>query len=160
MHRLIFSLLRLSAHHLALAASALQPLESGTLFLHLSIPVPVLIPFVVTSRPTTVSRPSNPLDASPLAPQIQLLLTIVCVYKLYLFTYLLTCSRSMYSTSFIRRHQRCGLRLPLLQQLVVTWWREKTVRVFFLFLPSSSPSSFSSSASSSSMTSVGSDVNP
>jgi len=76
-------------HHLALAASALQPLKSGTLSLYLSVPVPALMPFVVTSRPTTASRPSNPLNPSPLAPQIRLLLTIVRVYKLY-FTYLLT----------------------------------------------------------------------
>ena len=68
----ISSLLRLSAHHLALAASASQPLKSGTLSLHLSIPVPVLIPSIVTSRPTTASRPSNPLNPSPLAPQIRL----------------------------------------------------------------------------------------
>jgi len=65
---LISSLLRLSAHHLALAASASQPLKSGTLSLYLSIPVPVLTPFVITSRPTTASRPSNPLNPSPLAP--------------------------------------------------------------------------------------------
>ena len=69
---LISSLLRLSAHHLALAASVLQPLKSETLSLYLSVPVPVLIPFVVTSRPTTASRPSNPLNLSPLAPQIRL----------------------------------------------------------------------------------------
>ena len=61
---LISSLLRLSTHHLALAASASQPLQSGTLSIHLSVPVPVLIPFVVTSRPTTASRPSNPLNPS------------------------------------------------------------------------------------------------
>jgi len=85
----ISSLLRLSAHHLTLAASALQPLKSGTLSLHLSVPVPVLIPTVVTSRPTTASRPSNPRNPSPLAPQIRLLLTIVHLYKLYLLTYLL-----------------------------------------------------------------------
>ena len=48
--------------------------------------VPVLIPSVVTSRPTIASRPSNPV----LAPQIRFLLTIVCVYKLYLLTYLLS----------------------------------------------------------------------
>ena len=48
------------------------------------------IPSVVTSRPTTASRPSNPLNSSPLAPQIRFLLTIVRVYKLYLLTYLLT----------------------------------------------------------------------
>ena len=69
---LISSLLRLSAHHLALATSASQPLKSGTLSLYLPVPVPVLIPFVVTSRPTTVSRPSTLLNPSPLAPQIRL----------------------------------------------------------------------------------------
>ena len=69
---LISSLLRLSAHHLALTASALQPLKSGTLSLYLSVPVPVLIPFVVTSRPAIASWPSNSLNPSPLAPQIQL----------------------------------------------------------------------------------------
>jgi len=54
---------------------------------HLPVPVPVLTPSVVTSRPTTASRPSNPLNPSLLAPQIRLLLTIVRVYKLYLLTY-------------------------------------------------------------------------
>ena len=63
--------------------------ESGTLSFHLSVPVPVLIPFVVTSRPTTASRPFTPLNPSPLAPQIRLSLTVLRVYKLYLFTYLL-----------------------------------------------------------------------
>jgi len=82
---LIFSLLRLSAPHLALADTALQPLKSGTLSLYLTVPVPVLTPFVVTSRPTTASRHSTPLNPSPLAPQIRLW-TIVCVYKLYLLT--------------------------------------------------------------------------
>ena len=57
---LISSLLRLTAHHLALAVFALQPLKSGTPSLYLSVPVPVLILSVVTSRPTAVSRPSNP----------------------------------------------------------------------------------------------------
>jgi len=81
---LISSLLPLSAHHLALAASALQPLKSGTLSFYLSVPVPVLIglPFVVTSRPTTASRPSNPLNRSPLASLIRLWLTIMRVSKL------------------------------------------------------------------------------
>ena len=69
---LISSLLCLSAYHLALAASASQPLKSGTLSLYLSVPVPVLIPLIVASRPTTASRPSNPLNPSPLAPQIRL----------------------------------------------------------------------------------------
>ena len=36
------------------------------------IPVPVLTPSVVTSRPTTASRPSTPLNPSPLAAQIRL----------------------------------------------------------------------------------------
>ena len=52
--------------------------------------VPAMIPFVINSRPTTSSWPSNPLSASSLAPQIRLWLTIVRVYKLYLLTYLLT----------------------------------------------------------------------
>jgi len=68
----LISLLRLSAHHLALAASAQQPLKSGTLSFHLSVPVPVLTPSVVISRPTTASRPSTPLNPSPLAPQVRL----------------------------------------------------------------------------------------
>ena len=67
-----------------------QHLKSGTLSFHLSVAVPVLMPFVVTTKPTTASRPFNPLNPSPLAPQIRLLLTIVRVYKLYLLTYLLT----------------------------------------------------------------------
>ena len=83
---LIFPLFCLSAPHLALADTALQPLKSGTLSLYLTVPVPVLTPFLVTSRPTTASRPSTPLNPSPLAPQIRLLWTIVCVYKLYLLT--------------------------------------------------------------------------
>jgi len=84
---LISSLLRLSTHHLALAASASQPLKSGTP-LYLSIPAPVLIPSVVTSRPTTASRPSNPLNPSPLAPQIRLCRP-VCAFinYIYLVTY-------------------------------------------------------------------------
>ena len=68
------------------AASASQPLKPGTLSLYLPVPVPVLIPFVVTSRPTTASRPFNPLNPSLLAPQI--FLTIVRVYNYYI--YLLT----------------------------------------------------------------------
>jgi len=39
---LISCLVHLYAHHLELAASALQPLKSGTLFLYLSVPVPVV----------------------------------------------------------------------------------------------------------------------
>jgi len=62
------------------AVSALQFLKFGTLSLHLSIPVPVLIPSVVTSGPTAACTPSSPLNPYFLAPQIQLLLTIVHVY--------------------------------------------------------------------------------
>jgi len=91
---LISSLLRLSAHHLALAVAALQSLKSETLSLHLSVPVPVLIglPSVVTSRP---SRSSNPVNPFLLVPRIRLLLTAVRVYKLHLLTYL-----SNHSTNF------------------------------------------------------------
>ena len=53
-------------------ASVLQPLKSGTLSLYLSVPEPVLTPSVVISRPATASRPSDPLNPSPLAPQIRL----------------------------------------------------------------------------------------
>ena len=66
----IFSVLRLSATHLALAVSALQRLKSGTLSLHLPIPVPVLTPCIVTSRPTTASRHSNPLNPSSCASDL------------------------------------------------------------------------------------------
>jgi len=83
-------LLRLSAHHLALTASASQPLKSGTLSLYLSVPVPVLIPFVVTSRPTTASRPSNPFNPSPLAPQIRLCRPLrAFINYIYLLTYVI-----------------------------------------------------------------------
>ena len=51
--------------------------------------VPVLIPFVVTSRPTTASRPSNQLNPSPLAPQIRLCGPL-CAFIIYLYAYLLT----------------------------------------------------------------------
>ena len=51
--------------------------------------VPVLIPFVVTSRPTTASRPSNPLNPSLLAPQIRLCGPL-CAFIIYLYAYLLT----------------------------------------------------------------------
>ena len=87
---LISSLLCLFAHHLALAASSLQPLKSGILSLYLSAPVPVLISSIATSRPITASRPSNPLNTSSLVPHIRLLLTTVRIYKLYLLAYLLT----------------------------------------------------------------------
>jgi len=62
---------------------AMRPLKFGTLSFHLAILVPVLIPSIVILRPTTVSRPSNPLNPSPLVPQIRLLRTIVRIYKLY-----------------------------------------------------------------------------
>ena len=99
------SVFRLSAHHLALTALASQPLKSGTLSLYLSVPVPVLIPFVVTSRPTTASRPSTPLNTSLLAPQIRLLLTTVHINKLYLLAYLrkLFTSGITYFFALVRR---------------------------------------------------------
>jgi len=59
-----------------------------------SVPVPMVIPFVITRRPATASRPSHPLNPSSLAPQFRLLLTIVHVHKLYLLTYLLTDKRT------------------------------------------------------------------
>jgi len=73
---------------LALAALASQPLKSGTLSLYLSVPVPVLTPSVITSRPTTASRPSNPLNPSALAPQIRLCWPLRAFINI--FTYLLT----------------------------------------------------------------------
>jgi len=57
-----------------------------------AVPVPVLIPFVVTSRPTTASSPSTPLNPSPFAPQIRLCWPL-CAFILYLLTYLLTLHR-------------------------------------------------------------------
>jgi len=85
---LISSLLRLSAHHLALAALASQPLKSGALSLYLFVPVPVLTPSVIISRPTTASRPSTPLNPSPLAPQIRLCWPLCAfINYIYLLTY-------------------------------------------------------------------------
>ena len=83
---LIISLLCLSAHHLALALLALQPLKFGTLYLHLSVLAPVLIPSVVTSRPSIASKPSNGFNPFLLAHQNRLSLTIVRIYKSYLLT--------------------------------------------------------------------------
>ena len=77
----------------AIAASASQPLKSGTLSLYLSVPVPVLTPSVVTSRPTTASRPSNPLNTSPLVPQTRLCWQLCAfINYIYLLTYLLMLS--------------------------------------------------------------------
>jgi len=82
-------IIHIHVHHLALAASASQPLKSGTLSLYLSVPVPVLILFVITSRPTTASRPSNPLSLSPLPPQIWLCGPLCAFINYsYLLTYL------------------------------------------------------------------------
>ena len=83
---LICYALHLFVLHLAPAVSVLQLLKSGTLYLRLFECVPAMIPFAINSRPTTSSRPSNPLSASSLAPQIRLWLTIVRIYKLYLLT--------------------------------------------------------------------------
>jgi len=70
--------------HLAPSASALQLLKSGTLSFQFFECVPVPTLFVVISRLTISSRPS-----SPLAHHIQLLLTTLRVYQLYLLTHLL-----------------------------------------------------------------------
>ena len=67
----------------------LQLLKSEALSLQLFECVPAPTLFVIISRLTISSRPSNPLNAFLLAPQIRLLLTSGCVYKLYLLTYLL-----------------------------------------------------------------------
>jgi len=70
-------LFRLFALHLAPAASALRLMKSGTLSLQLFQCVPALTLFVVISRRTVSSRPSNPLSAFILAPQMRLLLSVV-----------------------------------------------------------------------------------
>ena len=90
----MISLLRFVRTPFDARSFSVAALKSGTLSLHLSVLIPVLIPSVVTARPTTASRPSNLHNPSLLAPHIRLLLTIVRVYKLYLLTYyLLTSSR-------------------------------------------------------------------
>jgi len=85
---LISSLLRLSAHHLALAASALQPLNCGTLS---------LLSLRTCTSPDTFRRhlkthycqqAFRQLSTSPLTPHNRLLLTTVRMKNLY-FTYLL-----------------------------------------------------------------------
>jgi len=120
---LISFLLRLSAHHLALAAASVSQLLKLELFLsYLSVHVPVLIPFVVTSRPTTVSRPSNPLNPSPLAPHIRLCWPL-CTFinYIYLLTYLLIVSEACCNSTCIGLSSRvvsvsdCGVRGPRLE---------------------------------------------
>jgi len=79
---LIFSLLRLSTHHLALVVSALQPPKICN-----SLPLPLRTCTVPDTfrrhlRPTIASRLFDPLTHFC----AQLLLTIVLVYKLYLLT--------------------------------------------------------------------------
>ena len=61
---LISSLLRLSAHYLALTALASQPLKSGTLSLYLSVPVPILIPSSSSQDPLLPA--GLPLHLTPL----------------------------------------------------------------------------------------------
>jgi len=97
----LFSVLLLSAHHSAPAVLAMQPTKFGSLSFHLSALVSVLIPSVVTSRPTTASRPSNPLNLSLHAPQIRPLLNMLRVYKLYLLSYLLACNRKDGNASIV-----------------------------------------------------------
>ena len=115
----IFSLLRLSAHHLALAVSELQPLKSGTLSLHLSVSVPVLKPFVVTSRPTTASRPSTPLNPSPLVPQKIRLCWPLCAFinHIYLLTYLL------HSVQLNWTELNCSSSTPVREPNAASWRR-------------------------------------
>ena len=62
----------------------LWPLKSGTLSIHLFVPVPVLLSI---KTPTAAGKPSSPLNPF-LVPQIRLLLTTVHACKLYLLTYL------------------------------------------------------------------------
>ena len=79
------------------------------LFLQLFSCVPVMILSVINSRPTTSSRPSNPLSASFLVPQIWSWLAIVCVYKLYLLTYLGTTTtvlQPFFRTTQVSRYQK------------------------------------------------------
>jgi len=85
-NRAIRSLFHLFALHLTPAVSALQLLKFGIHSLQLFECLPALTLSVATSRLITYSRPSNPLNAFLLAPQMRLLLTIVRVYKLYLLT--------------------------------------------------------------------------
>ena len=77
-------------HRISLPVSLPVLLNLAVHVLSSSSSTGLLTPSIVTSRPTTASRPSNPLNRSPLAPQIRLLLTIVSVYNLYLLTYLPT----------------------------------------------------------------------
>ena len=59
-------------------------LKSGTLSLQLSESVPALTLFIVISRPTISSRPSNPLNAFFRGPQIRHLLITILTYLLTL----------------------------------------------------------------------------
>ena len=90
---LICSRLCLSTPHLMPTVSGLQPMKFRTLSIQFSELVPVLIPSVVTSRPTIASRPSDPLNLFFLDSQIRILLTIVRVYIAYFLTFLLTMYR-------------------------------------------------------------------
>ena len=104
---LISSLLRLSAHHLALAASASQPLKSRTLSLPLSLRT--------CTSPNTFRRhlktrycqqafqSTYPLSS---CASDSALLTIVRVYKLYLLPYLFAFVRRCIN----REVQYCGRR--------------------------------------------------
>ena len=88
---LISSLLRLSAHNLALAASVLQPLKSGILSLYLSVPVPV--PYLPSSPQDSLLPTGLPIHLTPLLLRLGMRFGIrwpLRVYKLYLLTYLHT----------------------------------------------------------------------
>ena len=62
-------------------------LKFGTHSPLLSRLIVVVIPSIVTSSRTISSMLSIPLNAFPLAFQIRFLLTIMCMYKLYLLTF-------------------------------------------------------------------------
>ena len=74
---------------LAPALSALQLPKSGTLSLQVSecIPLLSLDTFLVPSKTIISNRPFDLLTAFLFVLHIRLLLTIVCIYKLYLLAY-------------------------------------------------------------------------
>jgi len=144
---LISSLLRLSAHHLALAALASQHLKSGTPS-YLSIPVPVLTPSVVISRPTTDSRPSTPLNSSPLAPQIRLCWPLCAfINYIYLLTTdgLLKCTSNGYlphepwlTSCQFDPCDRCKVcKVFAYRDAHLTWWSQSLDLIFFIQLANS-----------------------
>ena len=87
---LICSPFNSSTLHSAPVASLSQALKFGTLSLQLSKRTfAQLLSAVISKQLNFSSWPSDPLSSFLLAPQIQLPLTIVRVYKFIIFTYLL-----------------------------------------------------------------------